>query len=92
MPLSKPVTKTHPPTQYLPPAELKRLPDPPPERRYRVSELEWTGFSHWTWRKWAYEGRVASVKVGKALLIPASEVERIMAEGYRPALATAAAK
>lgn len=64
--------------------------DAPPERRYRVTELGFTGLSHWTWRKYAYEGRVASIKLGKVLLIPASEVERVLAEGYRPALATAA--
>ena len=45
-----------------------------------------SGLSKWTWRKYAYEGRVASTKVGRRLLIPVAEIERIMAEGLRPAL------
>jgi excisionase family DNA binding protein len=45
-----------------------------------------TGLSPWTWRRWAYDGKVASVKVGRRLLIPASEIERVMHEGLRPAL------
>jgi hypothetical protein len=52
---------------------------------------EWTGLSAWTWRAYAYSGRIASVKTGKGkqarLLIPVSEIERIMQEGLRPALA-----
>jgi predicted site-specific integrase-resolvase len=54
---------------------------------YAVTDLAWTGLSVWTWRRWAYDGKIASVKAGKRLLIPASEVERIMREGLRPALA-----
>lgn len=45
-----------------------------------------TGLSRWTWRKYAYEGRVASTKVGRRLLIPVSEIERIMTQGLRPAV------
>jgi hypothetical protein len=45
-----------------------------------------SGLSRWTWRHWSYEGRVASVKAGKRLLIPVSEIRRVMAEGYRPAI------
>ena len=44
-----------------------------------------SGLSRWTWRRYAYEGKIASVKAGKRLLIPVSEVRRVMAEGYRPA-------
>ncbi len=44
-----------------------------------------TGLSPWTWRRWAYAGKIASNKVGKRLLIPRSEIRRKMAEGYRPA-------
>ena len=52
-----------------------------------VTELEvLTGVSRWTWRRWAYEGKVGSVKLGKRLLIPASEVQRLVAENFRPAL------
>lgn len=45
-----------------------------------------SGISRWTWRRMAYAGRIASSKVGKRLLIPCSEVDRVLAEGYRPAL------
>jgi hypothetical protein len=45
-----------------------------------------TSVSRWTWRRWAYTGKVASVKLGKRLLIPASEIERLVAENTRPAL------
>jgi predicted site-specific integrase-resolvase len=42
-----------------------------------------TGVSHWLWRRYAHEGRIASVKVGRRLLIPVAEIDRIMAEGMR---------
>lgn len=45
-----------------------------------------SGLSRWTWRHYAYEGRIASVKAGRRLLIPVSEIRRILTEGYRPAL------
>lgn len=49
-----------------------------------------SGLSQWTWRQWAYVGRVASVKAGQGrrarLLIPLSEIDRIMAKGLRPAV------
>jgi excisionase family DNA binding protein len=40
--------------------------------------------SIWTARQWAYRGRIASVKLGKHLLIPTSEIARLIAEGTRP--------
>jgi hypothetical protein len=43
-----------------------------------------SGLSRWTWRAWAYSGRVASVKAGRRLLIPMAEIRRVMAEGSRP--------
>jgi hypothetical protein len=46
-----------------------------------------TGISRWTWRRMAYSSRIASCKVGKRLLIPIAEIDRVLAEGYRPALA-----
>jgi len=58
-------------------------------------EREWTsvddaevvsGLSKWTWRRKAYKGDVASTKVGRRLLIPLSEIRRVMAEGMRPRL------
>jgi excisionase family DNA binding protein len=42
------------------------------------------GVSIWTLRKKAYEGDVASVKIGVKLLIPESELERLVREGMRP--------
>jgi excisionase family DNA binding protein len=42
------------------------------------------GISIWTLRKKAYEGDVASVKIGVKLLIPESEITRIIEEGMRP--------
>lgn len=43
-----------------------------------------TGLSPWTWRRKAYRGEIASVKAGSRLLIPRSEVDRVMSEGLRP--------
>lgn len=43
--------------------------------------------SKWSWRRDAYAGKIASVKIGRRLLIPVSEVRRVIAEGTRPALA-----
>jgi len=52
-----------------------------------VADVEaMTGVSRWTWRRWAYNGKVASTKLGKRLLIPVSEVERLTRENTRPAL------
>jgi hypothetical protein len=48
-----------------------------------------TGLSRWTWRAWAYSGRVGSVKAGTRLLIPVAEIRRVMAEGTRPRVAGA---
>jgi len=53
-----------------------------------VAEAEaLTGVSKWTWRRWSYDGKIASVKLGKRLLIPASEIERLVTENTRPRLA-----
>lgn len=53
----------------------------------RVDQAElMSGVSRWTWRRWAYANKVASVKAGKRLLIPITEFDRVMSEGYRPAL------
>jgi excisionase family DNA binding protein len=42
------------------------------------------GISVWTLRKKAYEGTIASVKIGAKLLIPESEIEQIIRDGMRP--------
>ena len=44
------------------------------------------GVSLWTVRAWAYKGRVASVKLGARMMIPATELDRLIAENTRPAL------
>jgi excisionase family DNA binding protein len=48
---------------------------------------ELTGISDWTWRKWAERGVLASVKIRSRLLIPLSEIQRLLDEGLRPAVA-----
>ncbi len=59
----------------------------PPDQRHVGVETAgaMTGLSPWTWRRWAYEGKISSVKAGRRLLIPVSEIERVMQEGTRPA-------
>jgi hypothetical protein len=47
-----------------------------------------TGISCWTWRAWAYSGKIASVKAGRRLLIPVAEIQRVIAEGMRPRVET----
>jgi excisionase family DNA binding protein len=42
------------------------------------------GISIWTLRKMAYEGEITSVKIGSKLLIPESEIARLVREGMRP--------
>jgi len=52
-----------------------------------VAEAETvTGVSRWTWRRWAYDGKVTSVKLGKRLLIPRTEIARLVSENLRPRL------
>jgi hypothetical protein len=52
-----------------------------------VAELEAiTGKSRWSWRRMCYSGRISSVKLGKSLLVPVSELERLMAENIRPSV------
>jgi excisionase family DNA binding protein len=38
-----------------------------------------------TARTWVNQGRVAHVRLGGRIRVPLSEVNRIVAEGYRPA-------
>jgi hypothetical protein len=45
-----------------------------------------TGRSKWSWRRDAYEGKIASVKLGAKLLIPIAEIRRVIAENTRPRL------
>jgi hypothetical protein len=43
-----------------------------------------SGMSRWTIRAWAYKGIISSTKCGTRLLIPVSEIRRVLAEGSRP--------
>lgn len=45
-----------------------------------------TGKSRWGWRRYAYQGKIDSVKLGRRLLIPLVEIRRVLAEGSRPRL------
>jgi hypothetical protein len=45
-----------------------------------------TGRSRWSWRRDAYEGKIASVKLGAKLLIPIAEIRKVMADNTRPRL------
>ncbi len=45
-----------------------------------------TDISTWSWRRMAYDGRIASTKIGSRLLIPITEIDRVMEEGTRPRL------
>jgi hypothetical protein len=59
----------------------------PSVERDFVSSVEaesWTGVSRWTWRKMALQSRLDYVKVGKRMLLPVSEIQRVLAEGLRP--------
>ena len=57
------------------------------EKHVSVVEAEGaTGLSRWYWRRAAYDGRVTSVKAGTRLLIPLSEINRVLREGTRPRL------
>jgi hypothetical protein len=42
-----------------------------------------TGTSAWFWRRKAYDGTVGSVKLGRRLLIPRTEIVRFIKAGSR---------
>jgi hypothetical protein len=48
-----------------------------------------TSMSVWFWRRKAYSGAVSSVKIGRRLLIPRAEIERMITENTRPRAAAA---
>jgi excisionase family DNA binding protein len=41
------------------------------------------GISKHTVRAWGYQGRLQSIKMGRRVLIPYSEIERVVNEGVR---------
>jgi hypothetical protein len=59
-----------------------------PELLSMVEAEFMTGRSRWTWRRDCYAGTVASVKIGRRLFVPLSEVRRVIAESTRPRLDT----
>lgn len=42
------------------------------------------GLSVWTLRRWAYNGTIASSKMGSRLLVPVSEIEALVSASIRP--------
>ena len=42
--------------------------------------------SRWTVYAWISEGRIKSVKIGRLVRIPESEVDRIVEEGFQEAI------
>ena len=71
-----------------------RKPKPPepaaPDLRDLLPMAEFArrmSISVWTARTWAYQGRIASVKLfGGRLQVPAGEIARLIADGMRPRL------
>jgi excisionase family DNA binding protein len=43
-----------------------------------------TSMSIWFWRRKAYNGVITSVKIGRRLLIPRTEIDRMVAENTKP--------
>ena len=52
--------------------------------RNLTQSAEQTGLSPWTLRRWAYDGKIASHKLGTRLMIPQSELDRLISESFRP--------
>jgi excisionase family DNA binding protein len=56
------------------------------EKKYKVPEAaELLRFKEATVRKWILLQRIAVYRVGKMVLIPESEIKRILEDGFRPA-------
>lgn len=55
--------------KFMSPAEAARL----------------TGVTRQTWSAWAAQGRLVSIKLGKRVLLPVDEVNRLLKEGTRTA-------
>ena len=55
------------------------------EKYYRVNQAAGrTGILAPTWRHWISEGKISVVRVGRCVLIPESELERMLTEGFQP--------
>jgi hypothetical protein len=51
-----------------------------------------TPYSAQTWANWAAKGVISHLRIGKKILIPKSEIERLIAQGTRPAVAQVEAR
>ena len=51
----------------------------PKEFAYRLSISRWTVYA------WLQEGKIKSNKIGRLVRIPCGEIDRLVAEGLRPA-------
>ena len=66
---------------------MKQIDKPVQPKYFGVDQAEaYSGISKWTWRRMAYDGRIASTKMGKRLLLLVADVDTVLAKGYRPAL------
>jgi hypothetical protein len=73
----------------LRPAEVKP-PLPSSQRLLGIKDFAASiGISVWTVRGWAYRGRIASVKLGARMMIPTTELDRLLEENLRPAIGRA---
>jgi hypothetical protein len=64
-----------------------RPPAPSSQRLQSIKDFAASlGISVWTVRGWAYRGRIASVKLGARMMIPTTELDRLIQENLRPAI------
>ena len=63
------------------------IPESSPQLLGVAEAAKQLGISVWTLRRWAYRGEIESVKLGgKLLMVPATELQRIVDDGTRPRL------
>jgi excisionase family DNA binding protein len=54
----------------------------PTEPRLKIEEAaERLGHTHWTLRRWAREGRMKYLRLGRRLYVPTAEIDRLLSEG-----------
>ena len=72
-----------------PPVRSAEVKPPAPSSQRLLSIKDFAasfGISVWTVRGWAYRGRIASVKLGARMMIPTTELDRLIEENLRPAI------
>jgi hypothetical protein len=70
-----------------PPVRSAEVKPPAPSSQRLLSIKDFAasvGISVWTVRGWAYSGRLALVKLGARLMIPTTELDRLIEENLRP--------